>query len=136
METIDTVKVTEQTLLGFNNCFSLCDENGNSYRVVNFYLETLEHLIKHGLTWPIKVSKLDEKSRAVVVNDERIPDRFYRSGFCETCCPERLLPVQQKLIHGRQEARGDRKITKGDKFSIITTRPTDKEQYPDFPDFD
>lgn len=89
----------------FGNCFSLKVEQG-FVDIINFKFENLEELIRRGLSWPIKVRKLDVR-RALVV-DERIPDHWYTNRYCEVCSPERLLNQYQIEARRRAEARGDR----------------------------
>ena len=104
--------ITYVTCLGFNNCFGVAVD-GKEYSVVNFYLEALESLLAENIIeWPIEVDVLDD-SRCVVVTDSRIHDMYFRTGFCETCTPERLLPLPQRLAHARAIARGDREEKNG-----------------------
>ena len=111
----NAVEVTESTLLGGNNCFSVVTDQGKHYRIVNFYLDSgfiqhpgskkgLETLLKEGLTWPIKIAVLSE--RIACINDPRIPDSEYRDEFCEVCCPQELLPMPQRLRKARRIASG------------------------------
>lgn len=110
------VHITSQTLLGVpngpyplesgGNCFSVECDDGNVYRIVNFVLENLKEAVRRGVPWPIKVRPISESF--AVVHDERIPDDWYRNRWCETCCPESLLPVTQQLQHERHEACGAR----------------------------
>jgi len=102
------VSILSQTLLGFNNCFSVETEDGCNYRIVNFYLETLEKCIEKNIVgWPVKIRILSE--HIAVINDYRIPDKYYNNEFCTVCCPEELLPITQQLLHERQIESGERK---------------------------
>lgn len=95
-------EITWTTLLGIikkefplsaGNCFSLkCD--GKEYRIVNFYLENLKKLLELGLTFPIRLKKLT--ACVALIDDERISNKWYRTKCCETCCPDKYLPVTQK----------------------------------------
>lgn len=117
-ETVDPValQITSHTLVGVytaggfpvahGNCFNVLCSDGKERAIVNVALENLEEAIKRGVTWPIKIKRLSD--RHAVIHDERIPDNWYGSGFCEICCPKELLPVDQLLAHERQIARGER----------------------------
>lgn len=119
--------IGSQTLVGFTkqtfpakrgNCFGVETANGTSeFRIVNFVVENLEELLSRGLCWPIRIVELD--NRVAVINDERIPDDWYREDFCETCCPESLLPTPQILKHERDKLRGWRKVIKGENFDVV-----------------
>jgi|GEM_PF-6565017 hypothetical protein len=99
-EILEATDIESTTLVGFNNCFSVQLSNGGCANIVNFYLETLEELLKEGVVvWPIKVSILGGKTG--VINDARIPDDKYNDRFCEVCCPIDLLPVNQRLTKSR-----------------------------------
>ena len=109
--------ITSVTLVGIiedkfplihGNCFGVkVKSEDNDYRIVNFYVENLEHVIKEKIIdWPIKIKILE--NRIAVIHDSKIPDEYYNQGFCTVCCPERLLPVTQKLLHERQEDRLER----------------------------
>ncbi len=117
----------EQTLLGIpevptsgkpnqiGNCFSLEGGSGDkrwSRRIVNFYLENFRYVTNHGVLWPIKILPLSE--RVAIIFDERIPAEWYNNRYCETCCPESLLPHPQVMAHRLQEVRGERTTSKGD----------------------
>ena len=87
-------------------------------------------LLGGGVTWPIKVHPISEHQ--AVIHDERIPDNWYSNGWCEICCPRDLLPIEQKLAHSRQEARGERTVTTTDidgrSMSIVRHSPS---RHPD-----
>ena len=136
------MSITSQTLVGVNmdkypirhgNCFSVMTEkyyhivekySGNSrakeyfkymhkdWRIVNFYAENLEKLIKDKIiTWPVKILVRRGRGRRIaLIHDERIPDEWYADRWCEACCPEELLPLTQRLRLERMTARGDRKV--------------------------
>jgi len=121
MEILKAIKITEQTCVGVlcdkyplnnGNCFSVKTDENKHYRIVNFYCENLKELIKRGLIWPILISPLNENT--AIIYDMRIPDSWYNSTYCETCCPEIFLPINQQLTHRRQEERGERRIIKND----------------------
>ena len=90
----------------WGNCFSVIADNGGEYRIVNFCYENLEEVIRRGLGFPFKIKLLSDKH--AVLHDERIPDNWYSSSYCESCCPKELLPVNQLDTHERQIARGQR----------------------------
>jgi len=111
----NAVRVTSSTLVGVlpgefplagGNCFSVECDDGSGAAIVNFGLENLEELLQHrGLTWPVQIALISE--RIGVIHDPRIHDSWYRSQFCETCCPRELLPLPQLLQQFRAEARGE-----------------------------
>lgn len=119
MTTILATEVASRTLVAVHgsppyrrgNCFRVLAEDGNEYKIVNFVYENLELLLKHGLTWPLKISILG--GRAAILHDERIPDEWYSTIYCEVCCPSSLLPHPQLARHQRQEARGERIVGDG-----------------------
>jgi hypothetical protein len=103
--------LTDKYPVEHGNCFDLYAE-GKFYRIVNFCHENLEEAIKrHKLTWPIKISPLKDDSDIAIIYDERIPDSWYSYRYCEVCCPEQFLPINQQLTHKRQELRGERTYT-------------------------
>ena len=124
MQEKDAVAITTVTLVARNNCFGVRTSDKEGYRIVNFYHETLEELLKNKtVTWPIKIKIIG--GHTAVINDPRIPNDCYRTDFCETCCPFDLLPVQQQLRRERAIARGD--IVVGDGFiTYKNTAPTRK----------
>lgn len=99
-----------QTTAGFNNCFDVTLAGGGYLSIVNFYVEDLDALIEEGLTWPIAVQQLDKGCDVGIISDLRIHDSKFRESFCESCCPDYLLPLPQRLAHKRQEARGTRSV--------------------------
>ncbi len=112
------IQIAEHTLLcvmscsfplPFGNCFSVLCSDGSQYRIVNFVLENLYEAVRRGVSWPIKVKPISE--HCAVIHDERIPHSWYQDHWCEVCCPERLLPVQQRLAHDRDEACGARVVS-------------------------
>jgi hypothetical protein len=126
--------VTSQTLLGVSgnpphekgNCFSILTKNNKTYRIVNFVYENLEHLIKSGLTWPIKICII--RKRTAIIHDERIPHEFYAKRYCEVCCHESVLPVNQIAEIRRKELTGERVNFKDDQYGFVkfdgSKRPT------------
>jgi len=117
MYTLVGVGRTDNYPLTHGNCFSVATRTDNkspwndsgSYKIVNFILENLEHLIEEKvIEWPIKIVVIDEQLRVAAVNDPRIPDEYYTTRFCEVCTPINLLPVPQRLRHLRDIDRGFR----------------------------
>lgn len=94
-ETAEAVEISEETLVGFNNCFSVMTSQRKHYKIVNFYAEALRSLLHDGLTWPVKIAVLGEKWAAI--HDTRIPRDKYCQSFCEICTPTELLPIPQRL---------------------------------------
>lgn len=113
-ELLDGVEIGSQTLIGsfgefprsIGNCFDLITSDGKYYRIVNFVVENLEELLRIGLTWPVKILPLGE--RTAVICDGRIGDEWYDKEYCTVCCPSNLLPHPQQTKHLRQILRGDR----------------------------
>lgn len=113
-------KVGSQTLIGVNerkfpihrgNCFSLYNskEEESYVKIVNFYVENLEHLIKEKiLTMPVKVYMLG-KTHGVIL-DERVPKEYYADKFCTVCCPWDLLPIDQKIEDWAEQLRGEKTV--------------------------
>jgi hypothetical protein len=96
--------ITSHTLVGYysskfplknGNCFSMRCNDGNVYRIVNFCYENLIEVTNRGVTLPIKVLPLN--GRVAIICDSRIANDWYQDRFCECCCPESLLPIQQRL---------------------------------------
>lgn len=124
MNTIDAYSIGMQTLVGsygefprkHGNCFSLHTNNDPSidynqgkdgYRIVNFNVENLKHLIQYyELDFPIKILPLSDY--IAVIHDWRIPDNYYDDRWCEICCPYSLLPIQQQLQQNLEIGRGNR----------------------------
>jgi hypothetical protein len=104
------ITITSSTLKGRNNCFSLETESKKDIRIVNFYLEDLEYLLKNGLTYPVKILLIN--SKIGVINDERIPDEFYNERFCIVCTHEDFLTLPQQLEIERDIVLGKRVETK------------------------
>lgn len=114
-DVLGAVRVTSATLVGVfkdkyplqrGNCFSVLADDGKEYRVVNFVHENLEEVCRRGISFPIAMRRISE--RVAIFHDGRIPDEWYSDRFCETCCPEPLLPMPQRLAHERQEMQGVR----------------------------
>lgn len=107
------IKIGERTMIGWDrqfpaiigNCFSVSATDDQYYRIVNFYVEDLEHLLTLGLTWPVRIKDLGKG--VAVIHDERITNRAYHTHFCTSCCPEELLNPFQRLYQERQIARGE-----------------------------
>lgn len=115
MTDFNAVQITEHTLVGVGdqrptagrgNCFSVKSDEGKYYRIVNFGLENLEHLLEKGLKWPVKCRALGE--RTAIVHDGRIGERWYNDWYCTICCPQSLLPVNQRQREEREVMRGRR----------------------------
>lgn len=70
-------------------------------------MEDLRKLEKKGLTWPLECKVIGPNT--AIIHDPRIGERWYRKGYCESCCPIELLPCNQRDIHERDIARGRRK---------------------------
>lgn len=109
--------VTSVTLVGIcidnypvssGNCFSVHTKSGD-YRIVNFSHENLEEIIRRGINFPMTI--LTISNRVALIHDERIPNNWYDMRYCEVCCPEQLLPIQQQLTHDREEKQGVRKVS-------------------------
>jgi len=129
------VRITWCTLVGQNNCFSVETKDKKSYRIVNFYHETMKYLLepevcKKGdkgrpplLKWPIQIRTLCPG--VAVIDDQRIADEHYRTDFCESCCPHIFLPLPQQLRRTRAIRRGDitiKKVTIGGRLLILESR--------------
>lgn len=126
----NAIEITSMTLVGYladkipyemGNCFSLKTEESNYYRILNFNLENLEHLLeKKIISFPITILPLSD-SHAVIV-DSRIPNEFYSNRFCETCTPRELLPMPQRikqLLQIQKGIREEREIDFDGKKSIL-----------------
>lgn len=118
VETLNAVHITSQTLVGCDdskfpvtrgNCFSVRTDDFKEYRIVNFYVENWDEMIRRGLELPVKIHPLSEW--VAVIQDERIPDSWYSDHYCETCCPLQHRPLPQVLAHSRRVQRGDVKIS-------------------------
>lgn len=124
MQEKDAVKITSQTLVANNNCFSVETSDKKGYRIVNFYVEKLEELLKNKtVKWPVKIKTIGEHT--AVISDSRIPNDCYRTDFCETCCPRDLLPLPQQLRREREIARGD--LVVGDGFETRKITPSTRK---------
>lgn len=131
METVDMLSIGMQTLVGTGgqefpykrgNCFSMHNDEGEGYRIVNFNVENLKELIKRGLTWPIKVHPISK--RHAILHDERIPHEWYDDRFCSICCPESLLPLPQRAAKFRDREYGVEVVKDvGDGMRIISLHP-------------
>jgi hypothetical protein len=115
--------------LSHGNCFSIyAREDDEYYSIVNFYYENLEELIRQGLTWPIQIKILGiPESHIAVIHDDRISDEWYNDKFCTVCCPKNLLPINQQLLHERQELRGERIVRKNGDTTIVRYKIDDKK---------
>ena len=109
------LKLTSQTLIGVlkstypvkhGNCFSVLADDDNEYKIINFFAENWEEAIKRGVALPIGIRIIT--NRLAVIHDGRIPDNWYPDKFCEVCCPDHLLPINQKLAHERGLMNGSR----------------------------
>jgi hypothetical protein len=130
VKTINATAITGQTLVGSSgefprdrgNCFSVRAKR-KEYRIVNFNVENLEHLLEEkGLRWPVAITPLCKN--VAVLNDARIGDRWYQTKFCEACCPRHLLPMPQQLNQARSEARGARTYYKSGGISWVSENKT------------
>jgi hypothetical protein len=92
------------------NCFEVkVEEKMYDLKIVNFYFENLKHLLDNGLTFPILVQPVS--SSHAIIDDDRIPEEFYETRYCECCCPERLWPEPQRKARERLISSGKLKIT-------------------------
>ena len=105
------------------NCFEVLCTDGQARKIVNFYVENLEKLIRKGLTWPIECTDIG-RGRAVI-DDHRIGERWYEKRYCETCCPKDLLPFPQRAAQLRDIRRGRRKEMDG--VTVITDKKSEFE---------
>lgn len=80
------------------NCFSVKAGSGE-YRIVNFNKENLEYVLTK-IEWPIKIVAIS--GFKAIIHDERIPEKYYDTRYCEICCPESLLPSPQRYKYERQ----------------------------------
>lgn len=135
LELGEAIGIGIQTLVGVDtseyptrdgNCFSVMvkdhpdngiDEADNRLdigetRIVNFGVENLRRLLEVGvLEWPIQIAFLDESKRTGIIHDERIPGEWYDKHYCETCCPDYLLPLPQQAANDIDERAGHRTTT-------------------------
>ena len=127
------LQVRSHTLVGVDtsgfpvrrgNCFSVEGDDGQEYRVVNFAFENLEELQRRGLRFPIQCENLG-RNRAIV-QDPRIGERWYADRYCEVCCPNEMLPCNQRDVYRRQEMSGERSSFGG----CTTIRFTVKREFP------
>lgn len=92
------------------NCFSLHAKHADGegeWNIVNFKIENLNELVSDRvLSWPIRLRALSYD--IAVICDERIPEDWYSSDYCDCCCPRDLLPGPQRDRQLRQIMRGDR----------------------------
>lgn len=92
--------------LAHGNCCSVTTPEGD-VSIVNFVAENLQELRgNRGLPFPVRVEML--APGIGVIQDPRIHDSWYAQRFCETCCPDELLPLPQQLANRRRELRGTR----------------------------
>lgn len=140
MNDLNAIRITGQTSVGTfgpyprqrGNCFSIEDETEEHYRIVNFVLENLEHLVKKGLTWPVKCEAIRREETGewlAVINDARIGDRWYADHFCEICCPASLLPLPQLLKQRREEQLGNRQTVGNRMVSVVLGSGRAKPQF-------
>jgi hypothetical protein len=104
-KSLNAVCITSHTLVGtindgkypykHGNCFSMQDDTGKEYRIINFNHENMKEAIKRGVSYPIKILPLDE--RIAIIADSRIPDDWYADKFCAVCTPKHLLSIPQRL---------------------------------------
>lgn len=108
---VTCVGVYGEPPLDHGNCFDVVADDGKSYHIVNFNHENLEALQAKGLTLPLEMRQLGD-SKAAIIMDPRIGERWYQHRYCEVCCPRDLLPSSQRAIHERDIARGRRTESK------------------------
>lgn len=129
-ELIDALKFESATLIcpdthnipvKWGNCFSVHASDGKVYNIVNFIYENLKFLIEdYEIDFPFKIYALN--ARTAILHDYRIPDVWYRAGWCEVCCPTNLLPIEQRLRHKLDIQRGNRTEHNG----FITIKMSDR----------
>ncbi len=121
---LNATRIEGCTLVGYmiseypakkGNCFSVSTDCGGYYKIVNFSYENMVEAINRGISYPIKIRQIGDKT--AIVHDCRIPDDWYDARWCEVCCPESLLPVTQMLEHERQVSSGVR-VNRGDAILI------------------
>jgi hypothetical protein len=104
--------ITSVTLVGVlgdkfplrhGNCFSVKTDDGEK-KIVNFFYENLKHLIDNGLTFPINIESISKHH--AIIHDDRIPEDFYETRYCEVCCPTHLLPIPQQKARERLISSG------------------------------
>jgi hypothetical protein len=107
--------------ISWGNCFSVMCDHQIQYRIVNFNYENLQYLLVHKMIqFPIQILVL--AGTVAVFHDFRIEYDWYSDRFCETCCPEDLLPIPQQLKIQRDKDAGiivDKEITMGDGRKMI-----------------
>lgn len=119
--------VTTTTLIGIDrtgpyplktgNCFSVMTEKNEEYRIVNFNHENYREMLKRGIELPIRILPLSDK--VAIVHDYRIPNDWYDEKWCEVCCPDHLLPINQRMKIRREYEGGIRIATESDNGIII-----------------
>lgn len=76
------------------------------------------------ISFPINISVL--RDSIAIICDERIPNEWYSNKFCETCTPQDLLPIPQRLKHILDIKRGlreEREIEiNGKKLNMVTIK--------------
>ena len=113
----------EKGMYPHGNCFSLYTDEGAEYRIVNFGYENLELLLHMKIIeYPIRIFSISE--RIAIIQDKRIPDRFYWDQFCTTCCPHNLLPLPQRALTDLHIQRGALSYTQHDDGMIISSYKT------------
>jgi len=139
---LSAIGVTLTTLVGVctkhypvphGNCFSVkVKGEERDYRIVNFYHENLEYLLKEKkIEWPINIVKLCE--RTAFIHDHRIEDCYYSNRFCEVCCPRDFLPLPQQLRIQRDLESGrlvESEITMPDGSKMIMSKMSIKQSEP------
>jgi hypothetical protein len=112
-EDFEAVEIGSVTMVGHNhfepppwksgNCFDVVDAKGHSWRTLNFYYENLEALLnlEGPVWWPLRCLVIrpggTNHRGLAVIHDPRIPPPWYRRDWCQTCCPDHLLPMPQRL---------------------------------------
>lgn len=119
--------VTRSTLLGFNNCFSVATVDGE-YRIVNFYLETLEKILrKKSVSYPIEITPLN--SKIAIISDVRLLDNA-TPRYCQICCPRDFWPQEQRQEFEAKVTSGEIKITKFDDGWEVVSQRYESRQEP------
>lgn len=122
---------TMATLLGTNNCFSVAikpeteGEPPTELRIVNFKYEPLQELLKARIVWwPIMVMEI--APGIGIIHDPRIPRDKYENRYCTVCCPNHLLPPQQRAEQLRDIAAGFRtEHRRKNGIGVVSTKSRD-----------
>jgi hypothetical protein len=84
------------------NCFGLHTKRCRKYfRIVNFGYENFRELFKRKiLSWPVTIEVIEyneeRKLGRAIIKDDRIPEEWYTKEWCTVCCPDNLIPKENK----------------------------------------